>query len=170
MDAGQLGETQMVTNNNTTAMEHEMAEDQTLPVTVQIGAIGFAADVSLGKHSLRADEPASVGGTDTGPTPYDLLLSALGTCTAITLRMYADRKGWPLMGATVELRHDRVHARDCVECETKTGFVSRISKRITLSGDLDDTQRARLLEIADRCPVHRTLRSEILITADSRIV
>ena len=159
-----------VRNNGITAMEHEMAEDQAFPVTVQIGAVGYATDVSLGKHSLRADEPASVGGTDTGPTPYDLLLSALGTCTAITLRMYADRKGWPLAGATVELRHDRVHARDCAECETKTGFVSRISKRITLSGELDDTQRTRLLEIADRCPVHRTLGSEIVITADSRAV
>ena len=147
-----------------------MSAEQSLPVTVKIGSTGFATDFSAGKHSLRADEPESVGGTDTGPTPYDLLLSALGTCTAMTLRMYADRKGWPLAGATVELHHDRVHARDCAECETATGFVSRISKRVTLSGNLDDTQRARLLEIADRCPVHRTLSAEILITTDSRTV
>ncbi len=147
-----------------------MTEVQTFSVTVQIGSTGFATEIGSGKHSLRADEPESVGGTDTGPTPYDLLLSALGTCTAMTLRMYADRKGWPLDGATVELHHDRVHARDCAECETETGYVSRITKRVTLLGNLDDTQRARLLEIADRCPVHRTLTSEILITTDSRTV
>ena len=149
-------------------MEHDMTEGQTFSVTVQIGSTGFATEFSSGKHSLRADEPETAGGTDTGPTPYDLLLSALGTCTAMTLRMYADRKGWPLDGATVELHHDRVHARDCAECETETGYVSRITKRVTLFGNLDDTQHARLLEIADRCPVHRTLTSEILITTGSR--
>ncbi len=147
-----------------------MTEDQTYSVTVQIGATGFAAELRAGNHSLRADEPESVGGTDTGPTPYDFLLSALGTCTAMTLRMYADRKGWPLAGVTVQLHHDRVHARDCAECETAKGFVSRITKRVALSGDLDDTQRARLLEIADRCPVHRTLTSEILINTDAGTV
>ena len=147
-----------------------MTEVQTYSVTVQIGSTGFATEIGSGEHSLRADEPESVGGTDTGPTPYDLLLSALGTCTAMTLRMYADRKGWPLDGATVELHHDRVHARDCAECEAETGYVSRITKRVTLLGNLDDTQRARLLEIADRCPVHRTLTSEILITTGSRTV
>ncbi len=152
------------------AMELDMTEVQTFSVTVQIGSTGFATAIGSGKHSLRADEPESVGGTDTGPTPYDLLLSALGTCTAMTLRMYADRKGWPLDGATVELHHDRVHARDCAECETETGYVSRITKRVTLLGNLDDTQRARLLEIADRCPVHRTLTSEILITTGLRTV
>jgi len=147
-------------------LEHEMSELKTFPVTVQIGATGFATEISSGKHSLRADEPESVGGTDTGPTPYDLLLSALGTCTAMTLRMYADRKGWPLTGATVELHHDRVHARDCAECETETGYISRITKRVSLSGNLDNTQRKRLLEIADRCPVHRTLTSEILVSTE----
>ena len=144
-----------------------MTELQTFPVTVQIGATGFATEIRCGRHLLHADEPESVGGTDTGPTPYDLLLSALGTCTAMTLRMYADRKGWLLDGAKVELRHDRVHARDCAECETETGYVARISKRVTLLGNLDDTQRTRLLEIADRCPVQRTLTSEILISTDS---
>ncbi len=147
-----------------------MTELQTFPVTVQIGATGYATEIRSAKHVLHADEPKSVGGTDTGPTPYDLLLSALGTSTVMTLRMYADRKGWLLDGAKVELRHDRIHARDCAECDTESGYVARIYKRVTLSGNLDETQRARLLEIADRCPVHRTLTSEILITTDSRTV
>jgi putative redox protein len=143
-----------------------MTEALAYPVTVRIGASGFATEISSGRHALLADEPKSVGGTDTGPTPYDLLLAALGTCTAMTLRMYANRKGWPLDGATVELRHDRVHARDCEDCETETGYVSQIRKLVTLDGDLDDAQRQRLLEIADRCPVHRTLVSEIIISTD----
>lgn len=102
-------------------------------------------------------------GADAGPTPYDLLLSALGTCTSMTLRMYADRKGIPLTRTTVRLRHDRVHARDCERCETEVGLISRITREISLEGDLDDAQRARLLEIADKCPVHRTLSHEIAI-------
>ncbi|MCG3753156.1 OsmC family protein [Amycolatopsis sp. Poz14] len=132
-------------------------------VVTDAGSGRYAQRVTTAGHEFLADEPESVGGTDAGPTPYDLLLSALGTCTSMTLRMYADRKGIPLTRTTVRLRHDRVHARDCERCETEVGLISRITREISLEGDLDDAQRARLLEIADKCPVHRTLSHEIAI-------
>lgn len=132
-------------------------------VVVRGGAAGYAQEISAGGHALRADEPQSVGGTDTGPGPYELLLAALGACTSMTLRMYADRKGWPLEGVTVELRHQKVHAQDCADCETREGKVDEVQRGIALEGALDAQQRARLLEIADRCPVHRTLESEIRV-------
>jgi putative redox protein len=132
-------------------------------VVVTIGRDHYASDIEAGTHALRADEPVAAGGTDTGPTPYGLLLSALGACTAITLRMYADRKGWPLERVAVTLRHDRIHARDCGDCETVVGMVDSIERDIALEGDLDAEQRARLLDIADKCPVHRTLHAEIRI-------
>jgi uncharacterized OsmC-like protein len=116
-----------------------------------------------GRHRLIADEPIGEGGTDTGPNPYELLLMALGSCTAMTLRLYAERKGWPLERVVVRLAHDRMHAEDCLECETRIGLLDRIEREIELTGPLDDEQRQRLLEIADRCPVHRTLQSEIVI-------
>jgi uncharacterized OsmC-like protein len=137
-------------------------------VVVAGGPRGLAQDIAAGNHRLRADEPVAVGGTDTGPTPYDLLLAALGACTGMTLRLYADRKGLPLTGVRVRLRHDRIHAADCVACETKEGKISRIEREIELYGPLTPEQRRRLLEIADRCPVHRTLTSEISIV--SRLV
>jgi putative redox protein len=102
-----------------------------------------------------------VGGADTGPNPYDYLVASLGACTSMTLRMYADRKKWPLEAATIRLRHKKVHAEDCEECEAKSGTVDVIEREIDLDGDLDQEQRQRLLEIADRCPVHRTLHSRI---------
>ena len=120
-------------------------------------------DVVAGNHRFRMDEPLDVGGSDTGPTPYDQLLAGLGACTVMTLRMYADRKGWPLRGATVTLSHGRVHARDCEECEATAGRVDVIERTLALEGELDGEQRARLLEIADRCPVHRTLTNETRI-------
>ena len=132
-------------------------------VRTETGERGFATYVTAGGHALRADEPVDAGGTGSGPGPYDLLLSALGACTGMTLRLYADRKGWPLERIDVTLRHDRIHAGDCAECETKTGLLDRIEREITLHGPLDDEQRRKLLEIADKCPVHRTLKSEILI-------
>jgi putative redox protein len=124
--------------------------------------------ISSRRHRLTADEPHPIG-DDTGPTPYDLLLAALGACTSMTVRLYADRKQWPLERIIVDSRHFRIHAKDCDECETAMGMVDRIERDITLIGPLDADQRAKLLDIADRCPVHRTLRSEVSIrTAEAR--
>jgi uncharacterized OsmC-like protein/alpha/beta superfamily hydrolase len=119
--------------------------------------------VTTGPHRLLADEPAAVGGADTGPGPYDFLLTALGACKSMTMRMYADRKSFPLERATVTLRHSKIHAQDCAECETKEGMLDQIDVQIGLDGPLDAEQRQRILEIADKCPVHRTLMSEIRI-------
>jgi len=123
----------------------------------------FTQSIGVGGHHLRADEPESFGGTNTGPSPYDLLLASLGACTSMTLRLYADRKNWPLEHVTVRLKHEKIHARDCAECETKEGKIDRIDREIELQGALDASQRARLLEIANRCPVHRTLHSEVVV-------
>ena len=128
------------------------------------GGATYKQQITSPKHDWIADEPTTLGGTDKGPTPYELLLSALGACTTITLRMYADRKGWPLEEVEVELRHERVHAQDCAECETKTGRLDRIHRELKLTGELTEDQRSRLAEIADRCPVHRTLTSETVIS------
>jgi uncharacterized OsmC-like protein len=132
-------------------------------VVVRGSAAGFAQEISAGQHHLKSDEPASAGGTDTGATPYDLLLAALGSCTSITLGMYARRKGWPLEDITVNLRHSKFHTSDCVDCETNDVMLDRIERDIHLTGPLTPEQKARLLEIADKCPVHRTLTSTIQI-------
>ena len=126
-------------------------------VETRLGPSGYRADVRAGEHAFVADEPASVGGTDTGPTPYDYLLGALGGCMAITLRMYADRKGWPLEGVSVRLRAARSHEADCAQCDKNTVGITRVERRVELAGPLDDTQRQRLLQIADRCPLKQTL-------------
>jgi uncharacterized OsmC-like protein len=133
-------------------------------VVVRGSAAGFAQEIVAGPHRMAADEPVSVGGTDTGSSPYDLLLAALGTCTSITIGMYARRKGWPLEEVTVNLRHSKIHASDCAECETKEGMLDRIERDIHFAGSLTNEQRSKLLEIANKCPVHRTLTSEIVIT------
>ena len=130
---------------------------------VEAGQGKFAEDIFAGRHRLRADEPESAGGTDSGPSPYALLLAALGACTAMTLRLYADHKKLPLERVTVDLAHDRIHAADCAECETREGRIDHIERLIALEGPLDDAQRAKLLEIADKCPVHRTLHSEVQV-------
>lgn len=119
--------------------------------------------ISVGPHRITADEPVAVGGQDSGPGPYDLLLAALGACTSMTLRLYADRKFLPLDRVTVRLNHSKIHAEDCAECETKVGLIDQLDRVITLEGALDENQRAKLMEIADKCPVHRTLTSEIRI-------
>jgi uncharacterized OsmC-like protein len=132
-------------------------------VTIHGDASGFAQEVVAGRHRLRADEPTAAGGTDTGPSPYELLLAALGTWTSITVALYARRKEWPLKDVTVRLQHSRIHASDCADCDTKEGMLDRIGREISLSGPLTDEQRNKLLEIANKCPVHRTLTSEIKI-------
>ncbi len=123
----------------------------------------YATDVRTGAHRLRADEPIAKGGNDTGPTPYDYLLAALGACTGMTLRMYADRKKWPLETVAVHLSHQKIHATDCDDCESGEGRVDIIQRVVEVSGDLSEAQRARLLEIANKCPVHRTLHGEIKV-------
>ena len=136
------------------------------PNTVIVASTGVGAFQQVlldGRHVLYADEPKAAGGDDTGPGPYELLLMALGSCTAMTVRMYAARKQWPLEQVVVRLSQARVHAQDCADCEQPQAMIHRIEKRIELVGPLDDEQRARLLEIADRCPVHRTLTSKIEI-------
>ena len=123
----------------------------------------FQQSVSIGPHRMLADEPAAAGGEDTGPGPYDFVLAGLGACTSMTLRMYADRKSLPLERVTVTLKHSRIYAQDCAECETKAGMLDRIDRIIAMEGNLDAEQRRKLMEIADKCPVHRTLTSEIHI-------
>jgi putative redox protein len=142
------------------------ASDETpRPVTVrETRASKFQQTVSIGRHRLLADEPVAVGGEDSGPGPYDLVLAGLGACTSMTMRLYADRKSLPLERTTVTLKHSKIHAEDCAECETKAGMVDQIDRFIVMEGDLDADQRKKLMEIADKCPVHRTLTSEVHIT------
>jgi uncharacterized OsmC-like protein/alpha/beta superfamily hydrolase len=138
-------------------------------VVEETGQGRFQNAVSVGgRHVLLADEPVDVGGTDTGPGPYDFLLTALGACTAMTIRMYADLKKLPLTKVRVTLTHDKIHAEDCADCETKVGKLDRIVRDLHFEGDLSDEQKAKLLEIADKCPVHKTLHSEIV--EESRLV
>jgi putative redox protein len=127
----------------------------------------FQQTIAVGPHHMLADEPVSAGGEDTGPGPYDFLLAGLGACTSMTMRLYAERKALPLQRVTVTLKHAKIHAQDCVECETKTGMLDQIDRVIAMEGALDPEQRAKLMEIADKCPVHRTLTSEIRIVTTS---
>ncbi len=130
---------------------------------------GFLQDIAVGpKHHVLADEPIAYGGTDLGLSPYQLVSAGLGACTSMTIRMYARRKKWPLEHVSVDITHDKIHATDCDHCHTETGKVDQFRRIITLEGDLDADQRKRLLEIADRCPVHRTLHSEIDIVTEER--
>jgi uncharacterized OsmC-like protein len=146
--------------------ERSESRDAGPPTTVIVSETRkgtFQQEIISGAHRLVADEPKNVGGLDSGPGPYDLLLAALGACTSMTLRLFADGKKWPLTRVEVRLRHDRIYAIDCAECETKEGLIDHIERVITLEGDLDVSQRARLMEMADKCPVHRTLTSEVEI-------
>jgi putative redox protein len=144
-------------------MEKQAQQIRKADVVVRGNASGFAQNIVAGAHQLVADEPLKAGGTDTGPGPYDLLLAALGACTSMTLAMYARRKGWPLETVTVSLNHSREYAEDCRDCDTKVGLIDRINRNIQLSGPLTAEQKQRLLEIADKCPIHKTLTSEIAI-------
>ena len=140
------------------------ADNQIVAIT---GGEGFRTEVMANGHPLVADEPASVGGTNTGPTPYNLLAAALASCTSMTLRMYADRKQWPLEEVQVTVKHSKIHAADCTECEDREGRIDHLHRIVRMEGPLDDAQRKRLLEIADRCPVHRTLEGEIRIDTEA---
>lgn len=134
-------------------------------VVTRIGKSGYVTDIMAEGHGMVADEPLKMGGTGLGPAPYDYLMAGLGACTAMTLRMYSDRKKWPLDGVTVKLNHQKIDAADCETCETKEGQLDQIDREIELAGELDDQQKQRLLQIANRCPVHRTLHSEIIVNS-----
>lgn len=131
---------------------------------VIVSSEGFLKQrIKAGSHTFVADEPVEAGGSDAGPDPYSLLLAALGACTSMTLQLYARRKNWPLEKVEVTLSHSRIHASDCEDCATRQGSINRIERRISLTGPLSDEQKTRLLEIAQHCPVHKTLTSEISI-------
>jgi uncharacterized OsmC-like protein/pimeloyl-ACP methyl ester carboxylesterase len=150
------------------AKPEEAADPGKAPRQVVVQETGngkLQQSVSIGPHHLLADEPKAAGGEDSGPGPYDYLLAGLGACTSMTMRLYADRKSLPLTRTTVTLRHSKIHAQDCAECETKEGMLDQIDRVIAMEGPLDAEQRKRLMEIADRCPVHRTLTSEIRIVS-----
>jgi putative redox protein len=132
-------------------------------VVAESGGGKYRQHVLAGRHRGLADEPVSAGGDDAGPSPYEMLLSALGACTSMTLRMYAEMKKLPLRHVSVELRHEKIHAAACQECDTKEGKIDRIERIVTLEGDLTQEQRQRMLEIANKCPVHRTLHSEVWV-------
>ena len=149
--------------DNSTAATSDQTNTRPADVVVRGNVSGFLQEVVSGKHQLRADEPVSAGGGNAAPGPYDYLLIALGVCTSMTVGLYARRKQWPLENITVSLRHSRIHAKDCEECETKEGMLDRIETEIELTGSLSSEQRAKLMEIAAKCPVHRTLKSEINI-------
>ncbi len=140
---------------------HELIAQEN--VVTRTGATGYRTEIRAAAHGLVADEPVAVGGADAGPSPYDLLLAALGACTGMTLRMYADRKKWPLESVVVHLKHAKVHAIDGQAAETANARSDLIERTIELAGTLDDTQRARLIEIAERCPVHRTLEGGVTV-------
>jgi len=137
--------------------------DKTADVVVRGDADGFKQEIVAGRHRLLADEPESAGGTDAGPDPYDYLLTSLGVCTSMTVGLFARRKNLPLETIEVSLWHSRIHAKDCEECETKEGMLDRIDVEVELTGSLNAEQHAKLMEIAAKCPVHRTLTSEINI-------
>ncbi len=141
-------------------MGHDAASAEGTVTVTEVGTGTYTQQITAGNHRLVSDEPQPIG-DDKGPTPYDLLLAAVGACTSMTVRMYANRKGWPLDRVRVTLRHSRIHAEDCAECETRNGWIDHIDRNVELIGDLDDTQRQRLLHIAERCPVHQTLTSEV---------
>jgi uncharacterized OsmC-like protein len=153
---------EMKTSSTTEQKELPLAE-----VVVRGNATEFLQEVVTGQHRLQADEPVSYGGGDAAPGPYDYLLIGLGVCTSMTVGFYARRKRLPLENITVSLRHSRIHAKDCENCETKEGLLDSIDVAVNLTGPLTPEQHAKLMEIAGKCPVHRTLKSEIQIRLHS---
>jgi len=143
--------------------KHPGGMEMSRAVTVSGGPSGLRQTVSVGPHLLLSDEPKGAGGEDQGPDPYELLLAALGSCTNMTLRIYAERKRWPLQEVRVVLKHSKSYANDCADCEQPTAMLDRIERQITLIGELTEEQRQRLLQVANLCPVHRTLTSKIEI-------
>jgi len=146
---------------------HDAASSEGTVTVTETDSGTYTQQITAGHHRLVSDEPQPIG-ADAGPTPYDLLLAGLGACTSMTVRMYANRKGWPLERVRVTLRHSRIHAKDCADCETSNGWIDHIVRDVELAGNLDDTQRQRLLHIAGRCPVHQTLTSEVHIATSLR--
>jgi putative redox protein len=166
---------------------HDAASSEGRVTVTETGSRTYTQQIIAGHHRLVSDEPQPIG-ADAGPTPYDLLLAGLGACTSMTVRMYAnrkgwplewvrvtlrhsmtvrmyaDRRGWPLERVQVTLRHSRIHAQDCADCETTKGWIDHIDRHVEIAGDLGDIQRQRLLDISERCPVHQTLTSEVHIT------
>jgi putative redox protein len=132
-------------------------------VSVNAGRLRYVQNILIGPHAIQSDEPVDVGGNDAGPNPYEWLMAALGSCASITVQMYAERKQWPLQGVHVNLSWARVHAEDCLDCDSEVGMVEGIQMELSVSGDLSEEQRRRLLEIANRCPVHRTLSAQVPI-------
>ena len=139
----------------------ELQYDNEVAARTRGGA--FRTELNVAGHALLADEPQGVGGADDGPSPYELLSAALASCTSMTLMMYARHKGLPLDAVTVRVNHDKIHAKDCEDCETSAGRIDEFRRELFIEGDLTDEQRQRMVEIADRCPVHRTLLGEIKI-------
>ena len=146
--------------------EDEGQEGVGMGVRVRLGEAGYSTDLRARTHGWVADEPKRLGGEDLGPSPYEHLLASLGACTAMTLRMYADRKGWPLEGVDLQLRHSRRHAQDLADCDECDRRLDVIDRSIQLTGPLDAGQETRLMEIADRCPVHRTLEGGVVIRSE----
>lgn len=150
--------------NDSKAVGIPTSEEAPADVVVHGKAGGFLQEIEAGRFRLQADEPTNIGGTDAAPTPYDYLLAGLGACTSMTVGLYARKKQWPLEDVKVSLHHSRIHAKDCEDCETKNGLLDLIEMQVDVTGPLSDEQRAKLLEIASKCPVHRTLKSEIKVT------
>ncbi len=146
-----------LTKSNNSAL---LAEDNA--VITQTGE-GYYTEIMANGHPIIADEPITYGGTDKGPTPYDLLSASLGACVGMTLRMYANRKKWPLEAVKVRTKHRKIHAKDCADCDTRGGYIDVFEQELDFSGPLDNGQKQRLMEIAGKCPVHRTLHSEVVI-------
>ena len=143
-----------------------MAENENVTIVQETGKGKFNQEIKVGKHVLVGDEPVANGGNDLGPSPYDFLLAALGTCTSMTVRYYADFKKIPLSKVSVSLTHEKKYAQDCADCEKSDAKIDHIERKITLEGDLSEEQRKKLLEVANKCPVHKTLTSTVKISTE----